>query len=65
MAPSVYEFVFFIVRPEIKPEDPEFNQESDSLLNLLRDTKQQHGYQASAWGRTVEDENALVWVVGL
>lgn len=64
MGPAVIEFVFFKIRPEIKPEAPKTNDESEALLNLLRDTRLQHGYQGGAWGRTVEDENFIVWVIG-
>ncbi|RMJ25153.1 hypothetical protein PHISP_03980 [Aspergillus sp. HF37] len=60
---TVTEVVFFRVRPEIKPEAPETNQDSYNLLWLLRDTKQQHGHMGSAWGRTVEDEDVIVWVL--
>lgn len=62
---TVTEVVFFRVRPEVKPEVPESNQDSYNLLGLLRDTKQQHGHMGSAWGRTVEDEDVIVWVIGI
>ena len=65
MPGNVTEFVFFEVRPDIKPEDPKKSEDGEALLSLFKDTKQQHGFLASAWGRTYEDENFLVWVVGL
>ncbi|KAJ5089940.1 hypothetical protein N7532_008624 [Penicillium argentinense] len=62
MPQSISEFIFFKVRPEVRPEDPH-SEEGEALLNIFRSTKQQSGHQNSAWGRTVEDEDVIVWVV--
>lgn len=63
MSQGITEFVSFRVKPSVRPEDPD-NDEGQSLLQLFRSTKAQSGHLSSAWGRTVEDENTLVWVLG-
>ncbi|KAE8153407.1 hypothetical protein BDV25DRAFT_149409 [Aspergillus avenaceus] len=62
MALQVSEFIHFRLKPTVKPEDPS-NEEGQSLLDLFRTTKHQSGYKSSAWGRTIEDEDVVVWVV--
>ncbi|KAE8373734.1 hypothetical protein BDV26DRAFT_284866 [Aspergillus bertholletiae] len=62
MALQVSEFIHFQLKPSVKPEDPS-NEEGQELLQLFQITKHQSGYQSSAWGRTVEDESIVVWVV--
>ncbi|EAW11280.1 uncharacterized protein ACLA_089720 [Aspergillus clavatus NRRL 1] len=62
MVLPVVEFVFFKLRSSVKPEDPS-NEEGEALSKILTATKQQSGYQSSAWGRAVEDENPVVWVI--
>lgn len=62
MSQAVSQFIYFRVKPSVKPEDPA-NEEGEGLLNVFRITKHQSGYQSSAWGRTVEDENTIVWVI--
>jgi len=57
----VNEFVFFRLKPSVKPEDPD-NLEGDRFLDVLRMAKNQSEYMASAWGRTKEDENNVVLV---
>lgn len=57
------EFIFFQLKASVKPEDTN-NDEGSGLLNILQTTKQQSGYHSSAWGRTVEDENVVAWVIG-
>lgn len=63
MPASVIEFVFFKIRPDVKPEDPKSNEDGESLLKLFNDTRLQHGYLAGAWGRTIEDTDFIVWVI--
>ncbi|RJE20588.1 hypothetical protein PHISCL_07074 [Aspergillus sclerotialis] len=63
MPANVTEFIFFKIRPDIKPEDPKSSEAGESLLTLFNDTKQQHGYLDSAWGRTFEDDDFVVWAV--
>ncbi|OKL55686.1 hypothetical protein UA08_09004 [Talaromyces atroroseus] len=60
---AVTEFVFFRVKPSVKPEEGEQNREGEQLLDLFRETILQSGHLGSAWGRTLEDENVLVWVI--
>ncbi|KAJ5669708.1 hypothetical protein N7462_010778 [Penicillium macrosclerotiorum] len=62
MSQAISEFIYFKVKPEVKPEDPA-SDEGAALLRVFRATQQQSGHQSSAWGRAVEDENTLVWVV--
>lgn len=62
MSQSINEFIFFKVKPEVRPEDPN-SAEGDALLRVFRSTKQQSGHQSSAWGRAVEDEDVIIWVV--
>lgn len=59
----VIEFIYFKVKPSVKPEDPS-NAEGEALLNVFHGTKHESGYQGSAWGRSVEDEDMIVWAVG-
>ncbi|KAF4420533.1 hypothetical protein FACUT_11156 [Fusarium acutatum] len=56
------EFIYFHLPNEVKPEsiqDPKGKQ----LLNVFQEAKLQDGYNWSAWGRSEEDRNALVWVI--
>ncbi|KAJ5168747.1 uncharacterized protein N7482_004341 [Penicillium canariense] len=62
MSQNISEFLFFKVKPGVKPEDPA-NEQGEALLRVFRATKQQSGHHSSAWGRTVEDEDTLVWVI--
>lgn len=64
-SPTVTEFVRFRVKPSVKPEEGEQSREGEQLLDLFRETILQSGHLGSAWGRTVEDENVLVWVIGM
>ncbi|PWY70967.1 hypothetical protein BO70DRAFT_389711 [Aspergillus heteromorphus CBS 117.55] len=59
---GVTEFISFPVSPGVKPEDPA-NEPGAALLDHFRAAKQQAGYLSSAWGRTVEDEGRIVWVI--
>jgi hypothetical protein len=63
MALNTTEVIFFKVRNEVEPEDPA-NLQGEALLKLFRATQQQSSHHSSAWGRTVEDPNTLVWVIG-
>ncbi|KAB8235231.1 hypothetical protein ETB97_009507 [Aspergillus alliaceus] len=62
MALPVSEFIHFQLKSSVKPEDSS-NEEGQALLQLFQTTKHQSGYKSSAWGRTVEDQNVIVWVV--
>ncbi|GAB1194937.1 hypothetical protein BDV32DRAFT_147215 [Aspergillus pseudonomiae] len=62
MALQVSEFIHFQLKSSVKPEDPS-NDEGQALLQLFQTAKHQSGYKSSAWGRTIEDENIIVWVV--
>ncbi|RKL26370.1 hypothetical protein BFJ72_g13766 [Fusarium proliferatum] len=56
------EFIYFHLPEDVKPEriqDPKGKR----LLNLFQEAKLQDGYSWSAWGRSEEDTNALVWVI--
>lgn len=64
MAQSVSQFILFRVKPSVKPEDPS-SEEGNALLNVFNMTKSQGGHVISSWGRTHEDENTIVWVVGM
>lgn len=63
MPSAVAEFVFFKIRPDVKPEDPKSSEDGEFLLKLFNDTRLQHGYLAGAWGRTIEDPDFIVWVI--
>ncbi|KAJ5776468.1 uncharacterized protein N7511_001479 [Penicillium nucicola] len=62
MSQSICQFIFFRVKPSMKPEDPS-NEEGYTFMEVLRTAKHQSGHQSSAWGRTLEDPNTIVWVV--
>ena len=64
-SPTFTEFIVFRLKPSVKPEDGENNREGEQLLDLFRETMLQSGHLGSAWGRTLEDENVVVWVIGL
>ncbi|CAG7931427.1 unnamed protein product [Penicillium olsonii] len=63
MSQSICQFIFFRVKPSVRPEDPS-SEEGEALLNVFRTTKHQSGHQDSAWGRTSEDQDLIVWVMG-
>lgn len=58
------EFIFFQLKPSVKPEDPS-NEEGVHLQQVFQTTKQQSGYHSSSWGRTVEDQSVVAWVIGI
>ncbi|OJJ64514.1 hypothetical protein ASPSYDRAFT_139709 [Aspergillus sydowii CBS 593.65] len=60
--PAVTEFIYFQTKSSVKPEDPS-NDEGAALLQLFKATKSQSGHLSSAWGRTTEDENIIVWAI--
>ncbi|KAJ5380715.1 uncharacterized protein N7496_003143 [Penicillium cataractarum] len=62
MAQVSSEFIFFKVKCDVEPEDPA-NELGEGLMRVFRATKHQSGHHSSAWGRTVEDPNMLVWVI--
>ena len=63
MAQICSELIFFKVKCDVEPEDPASDL-GEGLLRLFRATQYQSGHQSSAWGRTVEDPNVIVWVIG-
>lgn len=64
MSQNISEFIFFKVKPEVRPEDPD-NTEGRNLVGVFHTTKHQSGHQSSVWGRVKEDEDVIVWVVGM
>lgn len=61
------EFLYFRLQPSVRPEDAangKVNDEGERFLNMLRGTASRSGHMASSWGRTEEDENDVVWVIG-
>lgn len=64
MSLPVTEFVYFKLKPSVKPEDPT-NEEGQQFIKTLQATKNQLGYESSAWGRTLEDDSVIVWAIGL
>lgn len=63
MSQTISQFIFFKVQPEVRPEDPDSTEGRD-LVAVFRTTKHQSGHKSSVWGRVVEDEDVIVWVVG-
>ncbi|PYH91964.1 hypothetical protein BO71DRAFT_451753 [Aspergillus ellipticus CBS 707.79] len=59
---TLTELIYFPIVPAVKPEDPS-NEAGAALLDVFRAAKHQSGYLSSAWGRTVEDENLVVWAI--
>ncbi|KAJ6095818.1 hypothetical protein N7486_006564 [Penicillium sp. IBT 16267x] len=62
MSHPTSEFIFFRVKPSVRPEDPN-NEEGEHLLSTFRNTQHESGHQSSAWGRSVEDDNTIVWAI--
>ncbi|KAJ5537407.1 hypothetical protein N7513_010593 [Penicillium frequentans] len=62
MSQTTSEFIFFRVKPSVRPEDPN-NEEGEHLLTIFRNTQHESGHQSSAWGRSVEDDNTIVWAI--
>ncbi|KAJ9490344.1 hypothetical protein VN97_g2916 [Penicillium thymicola] len=62
MSQTVSQVTFFRVKPSVKPEDPD-SEEGEALLGIFRTTQHQSGHEYSAWGRTAEDKDTIVWVV--
>lgn len=63
MSQASSEFIFFKVKCDVEPEDPA-SELGVGLMSVFHATKQQSGHHNSAWGRTVEDPNMIVWVIG-
>ena len=57
------EFIYLTLKSSVKPEDPS-NIEGKDFLNAISVAWQESGYVRSYWGRTVEKEENVVWVVG-
>ncbi|KAL4932627.1 uncharacterized protein BDV17DRAFT_168709 [Aspergillus undulatus] len=60
--PHVTEFVYFQPKSSVKPEDPS-SEGGRALRDVFQATKQQSGYLGSAWGRTKEDDKAVIWAI--
>ncbi|KAF5625176.1 uncharacterized protein FTJAE_10073 [Fusarium tjaetaba] len=60
----ITEFIYFHLPEEVKPESIQ-DPKGQRILNLFNEAKLQDGYNWSAWGRTEEDRNALVWVIAI
>ncbi|PNP76445.1 hypothetical protein FNYG_10231 [Fusarium nygamai] len=58
----ITEFIYFHLPEEVKPESIQ-DPDGKRILNLFKEAKLQDGYNWSAWGRSEEDRNALVWVI--
>lgn len=61
--PQITEFIYFKVKPSVRPEDPS-SEDGEAFLKALNIAKQQSGHQNSVWGRAVEDQDTIVWAVG-
>ncbi|EEP76164.1 predicted protein [Uncinocarpus reesii 1704] len=59
----VTEFIYLSLKPDVKPEDPD-NDGGRLFINSLNAVKQRCGYLSSSWGRTIENENNVVWIIG-
>lgn len=64
MSHAISQFLYLKVKPSVKPDDPT-SEEGKALLDVFRATKHQSGHQSSSWGRTVEDESTIIWLVGM
>ncbi|KAJ5993695.1 hypothetical protein N7451_009419 [Penicillium sp. IBT 35674x] len=62
MSQTTSEFIFFRVKPSVRPEDSN-NEEGEHLLTIFRNTQNESGHQSSVWGRSVEDDNTIVWAI--
>ncbi|KAL1956530.1 hypothetical protein VTO42DRAFT_7093 [Malbranchea cinnamomea] len=62
MGSYVTEFVYLTLKPSVRPED-RANEEGRAFLEAIGATRQQSGYVRSYWGRTIENENNVVWVI--
>lgn len=60
---QVVEFVYITLKPGVKPEDPS-NDEGRVFNELYYAVTQQSGYKLSNWGRSFENENEIVRVIG-
>ncbi|KAL4869061.1 hypothetical protein BDV12DRAFT_88640 [Aspergillus spectabilis] len=60
--PNITEFIYFQPRSSVKPEDPS-SDEGAALIQVFKATTSQSGHLGSAWGRTKEDDNVIVWAI--
>ncbi|PGH13030.1 hypothetical protein AJ80_06514 [Polytolypa hystricis UAMH7299] len=57
------EFIYLTFNPSVRPEDVD-NDEGKLFMDAYNAVAQQDdGYLSSCWGRTVEDENKIVWAI--
>ncbi|KAJ5717709.1 hypothetical protein N7488_003355 [Penicillium malachiteum] len=62
MSKTTTEFIFFKVKPSVRPEDPR-NVEGIGLLKVFSEAQHQSGHENSAWGRAAEDDNVIAWAL--
>jgi hypothetical protein len=63
--PSPTEFVYFRLKSSVKPEEAGTNRQGEQFLDLLHEVTLHAGHLSSAWGRTEEDTNNVVWAIGM
>lgn len=52
------------MKAEVRPEDPA-STEGRALLGVFQTTQHQSGHRNSVWGRVVEDDDVIIWAVGM
>ena len=60
---AVTEFIYLHLKPTVKLEEPG-NDGGRDFWRVVDGTKNQIGYVSSSWGRSLEDESLVVWVIG-
>ncbi|KAL1970106.1 hypothetical protein VTN77DRAFT_6511 [Rasamsonia byssochlamydoides] len=63
---TITEIIYFRLKPSVKPEEAAAegtHSEGAAFLDLLFRTTERNGHLSSAWGRTEEDANSVVWVI--
>ncbi|KAK2750578.1 hypothetical protein FQN57_002649 [Myotisia sp. PD_48] len=62
MSPPSIEFLYLTVRPDIRPEDPD-SEGGRSFTSMQTAVEHGGGLKHSRWGRTLENENNIVWII--
>ena len=60
---TITELIYLPFKPTVKPEDAH-NAEGQEFVKKVETTKNQIGYVGSSWGRSLEDNNLVVWAIG-
>lgn len=60
----VTEFIILTLKPNTPLEDPA-TEAGKVFLKAIYDIKSVHGYRSASWGRSLEDENVVVWAIGM